>query len=155
MAGGYKDKRDEYHGPKQLGALTAGIARPVLRKLVPGSAQVLTDWEALVGPGLAARTLPRRLDRGTLVIACSGPTAMELTMLGPALIGRINSGLGRAAVQRLRFIQAVVKGPAPRPAPPPPVVLPAGISARLAAAPEGPLRDALEKLAQGVYRKGG
>ena len=33
-----------------------------------------------------------------------------------------------------------------------PAALPAALDARLAAMPEGPLRDALAKLAQGVYR---
>jgi hypothetical protein len=111
----------------------------------------MAEWEALVGPGLAGRTTPRALDRGTLTIACAGPVAMELTMLGPQVIARINAGLGRAVVQRLRFIQAAVPRPAPR-AVPAPIDLPPEWHDRLAAMPEGPLRDALAKLAQGVYR---
>lgn len=139
-------------GPRALGALMPPLTRPVLRRLHPGAAQLMAEWEALVGPGLASRTTPRRLDRGTLTIACAGPVAMELTMLGPQVIGRINAGLGRPVVQRLRFIQAAAARPAPRPSPRP-VTLPDAAQARLAAVPEGPLRDALAKLAQGVYRK--
>ncbi len=130
------------------------LTRPVLRRLHPGAAQLMAEWEALVGPGLAGRTTPRSLERGTLTIACAGPMAMELTMLGPQVIARINAGLGRTAVQRLRFIQAAVPRPAPRPAPPA-VDLPAAVDDRLAGMPEGPLRDALAKLAQGVYREPG
>ena len=128
------------------------MTRPVLRRLHPGAAQLMAEWEVLVGPGLAGRTTPRALDRGTLTIACAGPVAMELTMLGPQVIARINAGLGRAVVQRLRFSQAAVARPAPRAAPPP-TSLPPELDGRLASLPEGPLRDALAKLAQGVYRK--
>lgn len=139
------------YGTRPLGALLPQITRPVLRRLHPGAAQLMAEWESLVGPGLAARTTPRALDRGTLTIACAGPVAMELTMLGPQVMARINAGLGRPAVQRLRFIQAATARPVPRPVAVPEQPTPA--DARLAAMPEGPLRDALAKLAQGVYRK--
>jgi hypothetical protein len=108
-----------------------------------------------VGPALAAVTSPLRLTSGTLTLACAGPVAMELQHLGPELIGRINGQLGRAVVERLRFVQQTPAG-APRPAPPVarPARIPEGVQDRLAALPEGELRDALEKLAQGLYRKG-
>jgi hypothetical protein len=131
----------------------APLTRPVLKRLHPGAAQVMAEWENLVGPGLASRTTPRALDRGALTIACAGPVAMELTMLAPQVMARINAGLGRVAVTKLRFIQArTAPPPAPR-APLPDAALPAPIAQKLDAMPEGPLRDALAKLAQGVYRK--
>ena len=148
---GYTAPARTGYGPRALGALMPPLTRPVLRRLHPGAAQLMAEWEALVGPGLAGRTTPRALDRGTLTIACAGPVAMELTMLGPQVIARINAGLGRAVVQRLRFVQAARARPAPR-APAPPVALPPALDDRLASLPEGPLRDALAKLAQGVYR---
>jgi hypothetical protein len=131
----------------------APLTRPVLKRLHPGAAQVMAEWENLVGPGLAARTTPRALDRGTLTIACAGPVAMELTMLAPQVMARINAGLGRVAVTKLRFVQAKTPPP-PVPKPPPmEVALPVPLAGELDAMPEGPLRDALAKLAQGVYRK--
>jgi hypothetical protein len=56
-------------------------------------------------------------------------------------------------VERLRFVQqapagAPVATPRPRP-----VTLPDTVEARLSAMPEGELREALAKLARGVYRK--
>lgn len=142
-----------FHGPVPLGALMAPLTRPVLRKLHPGSAQLMAEWEALVGPSLATRARPRRLERGVLTVACSGPVAMELTMLAPQVIERINAGLGRAAVKSLRFVQAAMPPP-PRPKP---VAgqqpLPPAMAARLETMAEGPLRDALARLAAGVYRK--
>jgi hypothetical protein len=131
----------------------APLTRPVLRRLHPGAAQVMAEWENLVGPGLASRTTPRALDRGTLTIACAGPVAMELTMLAPQVMARINAGLGRVAVTKLRFLQAKTAAPPPPKLPATPVALPAPMAAKLDSMPEGPLREALAKLAQGVYRK--
>jgi hypothetical protein len=131
----------------------APLTRPVLRRLHPGAALVMAEWENLVGPGLASRTTPRALDRGTLTIACAGPVAMELTMLAPQVMARINAGLGRVAVTKLRFVQAKTAAPPPVKLPPAPVALPAPLLEKLDCMPEGPLREALAKLAQGVYRK--
>ena len=141
--------------PLPLGSLIPAVTRPAFRKRSPAGAQLLADWAQIVGPALAAVTSPLRLTSGTLTLACAGPVAMELQHLGPELIGRINGQLGRAVVERLRFVQQAPAG-APRAAAPVarPARIPDGVQDRLAALPEGELRDALEKLAQGLYRKG-
>jgi hypothetical protein len=148
------DKPDEtppsrhIYGPRPVGALLPALVRPAFRKRAPATAQVLADWEAIVGPALAAVTTPRKLFSGTLAIACAGPVAMELQHLSTELMARINGNLGRVAVTRLRFIQdvppALPLAPPPRP--------PAREAARRAVAdlPEGPLRDALEALGRVV-----
>jgi len=142
--------------PLPLGALIPSITRPAFRKRSPAGAQILADWAQIVGPALAAATSPLRLTSGTLTLACSGPVAMELQHLAPELIGRINGQLGRAVVEKLRFVQQAPAGSpraaAPRPAAAVPV--PASVQDRLAALPEGELRLALENLARGVYRRG-
>ena len=139
--------------PVPVGQLIPRLTRPAFRKRSPAGAQVMADWPQVVGPALAAVTSPIRLSAGTLTLACSGPVAMELQHLAPELIARINGHLGRVAVERLRFVQQAPAG-APRPAAPPPAApLPAPVRDRLAGLPEGELRDALEKLARGVYRR--
>ena len=142
--------------PLPLGALIPSITRPAFRKKSPAGAQILADWAQIVGPALAAATSPLRLTSGTLTLACSGPVAMELQHLGPELIGRINGQVGRAVVERLRFVQQAPAGSpraaAPRPTSAAPV--PTSVQDRLAALPEGELRLALENLARGVYRRG-
>jgi hypothetical protein len=75
-------------------------------------ASILEDWEALVGPEIAARSQPVKLAVGSLTLACAGPDALELQHRAPALIGRINQALGGAPVTRLKFVAAVA-GPAP------------------------------------------
>lgn len=142
--------------PLPLGSLIPAVTRPAFRKRSPAGAQLLADWAQIVGPALAAVTSPLRLTSGTLTLACAGPVAMELQHLGPELIGRINGQLGRAVVERLRFVQQAPAG-APRPATPRSAQqarIPGGVQDQLAALPEGELREALEKLAQGLYRQG-
>ncbi|WP_439599389.1 DUF721 domain-containing protein [Falsiroseomonas sp.] len=139
--------------PLPLSALIPRLTRPAFRKRSPAGAQLMADWADIVGPALAATTQPLRVTAGTLTIACSGPVAMELQHLAPELIGRINAHFGRVAVERLRFVQQAPPGAARAAPRPRPVELPAPVTARLAELPAGELRDALAKLALGVYRK--
>ncbi len=136
------------YGPRAVGALVPALVRPAFRKRAPATAQVLADWEAIVGPAIAAVSVPRKLFGGTLAIACSGPLALELQHLAPQLMERINRHLGRIAVTRLRFVQ---DAPPARAAPRPP--RPAAVAqarAAVAGLPEGELRDALEALGRAV-----
>jgi hypothetical protein len=144
-----KGRADTRHiwGPRQLGALIPPLVRPAFRKRSPATAQVLADWEQIVGPAIAAVTVPRKLFQATLAIACAGPIAMELQHLAPVLIGRINAHMGQVIVTRLRFVQDL---PPAKPAAP--VRIPATEAAHRAVTglPEGPLRDALESLGRMV-----
>lgn len=136
------------YGPRPVGALVPALVRPAFRRRAPATAQVLADWEAIIGPALAAVTTPRKLFSGTLVIGCAGPVAMELQHMAEPLMARINGHLGSIAVTRLRFVQ---DAPLARPAPPPP--RPQAIAAArraVASLPEGRLRDALESLGRVV-----
>ncbi|MCC6719434.1 MAG: DUF721 domain-containing protein [Acetobacteraceae bacterium] len=136
------------YGPRAVGALVPALVKPAFRQRAPATAQVLADWEAIMGPAIAAVSVPRKLFAGTLAIGCSGPMAVELQHLAPQLIDRINRHLGRIAVTRLRFVQ---DAPPPRPAPRPP--RPAAVAqarAAVAGLPEGALRDALEALGRAV-----
>lgn len=143
------DKGRHVYGPRAVSALVPALVRPAFRKRNPAAAQVLADWEAIAGPGLAVEAMPRRLSGGTLSIACSGPKAVELQHQSDVLIERVNSHLGRIAVRRLRFVQDPPLQAAPTPKPPQPHALQAAEAAVAGLAP-GPLRDALEKLGQAV-----
>ncbi len=142
MAG---DDRGIPRGPRPLGVLIPAITRPAFRKRAPAAAQVLADWEAVIGPALAAVTVPRRLHGGTLTLACSGPVAMELQHLSEWVLARVNAYLGSRAVERLRIIQGVLPAP-PNPAPP---VKPRP-DPKLPGIPPGPLRDALAALGRAM-----
>jgi hypothetical protein len=146
-----KSSRRHVYGPRPVGVLVPGVVRPAFRRRAPATAQVLADWDAIVGPAIAAVTTPRKLFAGTLAIACSGPMAVELQHLSDQLIGRINGHLGQVAVTRLRFMQEM-KPATPAPPPPRPRAI-AAAKAAVATLPAGELRDALAALGRAVLAR--
>ncbi len=132
--------------PQALGAVLLPLVRPALRKRAPSIAALLAEWEAVVGPAIAAVTVPKRLAAGTLTLAASPPIALELQHLGPQLLARINAYLGTEAAVRLRFAPSAAS-PVPRLVPPPPSPEDlARVAAAVAPLPDGNLRSALEAL---------
>lgn len=145
-------ERRHVYGPRPVAALLPGLTRAAFRRRAPGTAQVLADWGNIVGPALAAVTLPRRLAQGTLTIACSGPIAMELQHLSSELIARINTALGAGVVTALRFVQIVPESPALAPPPRKPSAHSrARAESAVESLPSGELRDALTALGRAVF----
>ena len=141
------------YGPRPLGALVPGIARPALRKRSPAAAQMMADWPSIVGPALAALTLPKKLIAGRLTIACTGPVAMELQHLAPQLIARINVHLGAVVVERLGFAPASDAEPAPPSAAQPTEDTRRRVEQAVGLLPEGDLRAALAALGRAVLTR--
>lgn len=140
-------------GPRALGALLGPMLRPAFaRRRAPAIAQLAADWPTIVGPRLAEMTTPRRLAAGSLTLACAGPVALEVQHLSPALIERINTHLGRRAVERLRLVQdllaPLVATPAESAADPAAL---AAIEERLDGIPPSQLRDALAALGRAIH----
>jgi len=136
---------------RSVAALVPRIARPVFQKRSPASAQLLADWDEIVGPELASVTYAKRFAAGTLTIACTGVVALELQHRVELLRGRINGALGRMLVDRIKFVQEAAR------VSPAAVVKPAvreRVSLATAGLPEGPLRAALEALGTAVMAKG-
>jgi hypothetical protein len=154
MAKDSEDRRFVW-GPRPLGTLIPHLTRPVFRKKSPAGALLMADWAEIVGPSLAAVTSPKRVTAGTLTIGCVGPVAMELSHLAPQLIERINAQLGKPVVERLRFVQQAAGAAPARPPPKPEAALPERVETGLGNLPAGDLREALAKLARGVYRNRG
>jgi hypothetical protein len=149
------DARHVY-GARSLGALLPKVTRPAFRRRAPATAQVLSDWPAIVGPAIAAVAVPRRLVSGTLTITCTGPIAMELQYLGAELRGRINAHLGGEVVKGLRFVQTIAPAdPAPaaelRIKPDPADM--AKAAAAVAGLAEGELRTALAALGSAMLAR--
>jgi hypothetical protein len=132
-----------------LGSLVPQVTRQTFRKHNPASAQILADWEIIVGPKVASMTVPHRLARGVLTIACAGPAAMDLHYMGVEVINRINTHLGGQPVHSLKFTQAGM----PRPVSPVRVLPPEAIQeaeAAVADLPDGDLKSALAALGRVV-----
>ena len=142
-------------GPRPLAALLPRLTRPVFKRRSPAAAHLITDWPEIVGPALAAQSMPLRLVGGTLTLRCADPMAMELQHMAPQLVARINTVLGQRLVERLRFVQGSMPAPAPKARCPAPVALPARVGEALDSVPDPELRAALARLGQGVYRRRG
>lgn len=137
-------------GPRGIAAVLAPITRPAFRRRAPAATQLMADWPQLAGPELAARAAPLKFAGGTLTLGCTGPTAMELQLAAPQIIGRLNLALGQSMIERLRFEQQAPRPPATppaRPKPRHPVPPPADL-------PPGKLGEALARLYQGLKSRG-
>ncbi len=131
-----------FEGPRTLASLLPAITRPAFRTRAPASTQLMSDWPALVGPGIASAASPRRFSGGTLTLAVAGPAALELQHQATELIARINTALGSRLVERLRFVQDGVPDGAAAAPPRMPDPTPVPVEGL----PDGPLHDALARL---------
>jgi predicted nucleic acid-binding Zn ribbon protein len=85
-----------------LAGFTAGLAPATTL------ARVQACWRDVVGEGVGEETQPVSEHDGVVTVACrSSVWAQELDLLGPELVGRVNTALGtdggRGAVAGLRF----------------------------------------------------
>jgi hypothetical protein len=147
---GIATKERHVYGPRPVSVLVPALTRAAFRRRAPGAAQVIADWDAIVGPALSNTTTPRRLSGGTLTIACGGPIAMELQHMAGELISRINTHLGVQLVKTLRFEQTMVHPPAVAPPRPVDPAIARQVDEAVASVPEETLRTALASLGRAV-----
>lgn len=116
-------------GPKALADAVARITKPAFGKRGLSSAAIVEQWPVIIGPELAAHSVPERIiyrkgerTGGTLCLRIdSGSFATELQHLQPLLIERVNGYIGYRAVADLKMIQGPLP---PREEPSPPRVRP-------------------------------
>jgi hypothetical protein len=162
--GGAEDSRARRRAG--LHALAKTLPKITKRALgVRGFAEagLLGDWPNIVGKEIAARCLPRKLERprpgrrgeAVLTLRVEAGCAIELQHLEPVLIERINGYFGYRAVGRLRLLQAPMP-PSRSPQEPPPRPLGPGaesaLRGRLGLVEDPELRAALERLGRAVLR---
>jgi hypothetical protein len=123
-------------------------------------ADVVANWEAIVGSDLAAVSAPERIrwprgsgeeaqkQGGTLVIRAAPGRALELQYEASRIIARINSYFGYGAIAGIKVIQAQ-ELPSPSAKAPSLPEKPV-CEQQLAALDESPLKAALERLGRGV-----
>jgi hypothetical protein len=144
---------------RAIAAEVPRIAGAALGKRGFGEAQLVTQWETVVGPELAAEISPERLTfsrgerkQGNLRLRVSSAFAVEAQHLEPVIIERINGFFGYQAVARITLVQG------PPLSSPPVVAKPRPLSAeetktldrRLADVGDPTLRDALQRLGAAV-----
>ena len=96
----------------QVARLLGGILDPAARRRGFAEASLLADWATIVGPALARRCQPVRVDYapgrrsgGTLLLQVGGAAALEIQHAAPQLLERINAYFGHKAVRQLRLMQ--------------------------------------------------
>lgn len=104
--------------------------------------RLLTHWEEIVGPQIAAACRPVEVKYGregmgaALTLLVSGPMAPMVEMQKAQILDRVNACYGYRAIARLRITQTAATGFAPMPA-----AAPAGFAEAqdgFAAAPKAP-----------------
>lgn len=95
-------------GPRPLRALVKQWRPKALDQsplnLDQALAQVALAWTAAVGSGVAARSRPFKLQRGTLfVLTASSAWSDELSLLAPRIVEALQHSCPRAGVRQLRF----------------------------------------------------
>jgi predicted nucleic acid-binding Zn ribbon protein len=67
--------------------------------------RLVREWEAVVGPELAARTAPRSLQGGVLVVAASAPAwAVQVRFLAREIARAADHAVGQGSVREVRVI---------------------------------------------------
>lgn len=147
---------------RQVARLLGAILDPAARRRGFTEASLLADWSTIIGPVLARRCQPLRVEHapgrrrgGTLVLQTSGAAAIEVQHASPQLIERINTYFGHRAIRQLRLLQIPLP-PVPPPVPPPAPLRPedeAEIAAGVSSVDDGELREALRALGRAVRRR--
>lgn len=118
--------------PVPVSDLATAILDPVLRKRAGISIGLVQAWEEIVGPRLAGRSRPEKIqwprrpplagqddafEPAVLVIACEGAAALALQHETGEVVARVNAYLGYPAIGRIRIVQkpvAQAQKPKPR-----------------------------------------
>jgi predicted nucleic acid-binding Zn ribbon protein len=114
--------------------------------------EVLTGWDAAVGPQIAAHARPSHIANRRLTIVTESPVwTQQLSMLKPELLRRIAVSFGPDTVTELFFVTGKIepgpRGPAPAAARrPAPAALPPAIESELAGISDAEVREAVRSL---------
>jgi hypothetical protein len=113
-------------GPKPLADLVGRSIGALFRRQGFASTEIVTHWDDIVGPEIAAVAEPVRMRwmRGrsgdesapaTLVLRVEGPVALEIQHLADVIIARVNCHVGWLAVGAITLQQAPLMRRRPRP----------------------------------------
>ena len=106
-AGSHQARRQRRDDPAALGAAIDGLIAETGWELAVATGSVFGRWAQIVGPDLAAHTVPDGLADGELTVtADSTAWATQLRLLAAELVRKLNAELGDGAVRRVK-----VRGP--------------------------------------------
>ena len=103
-------------GFTQAGSLIAPQLRKASEKRGFAHTRLLTDWEEIVGPEIAALARPLKVGYAregfgaTLSILVSGAAAPQVQMMVPQIKDRVNACYGYSAISRVVLSQTAASG---------------------------------------------
>lgn len=141
--------------------LIARIIGPVAAKRGFASTDLVASWSEIAGPRIADHSRPEKIawprdpdSPGVLVLRVDGPAAILIQHESDQIVERVNTFMGYRAIDRMRIVQGPLSGAARPEArePTPPAPLPEDVAERIGEiGGDGALREALERLAHGVF----
>ena len=133
--------KKRFGNPVPVSDLAAAVLDPVVRKRTGLSIGLVHSWEEIVGPRIAAKSSPEKLQWPRLQHETS------------EVMGRINAFLGFEAVDRIRIVQKPVALARPQRPTPRALTAPekAAIAAQVRPIEDDGLRAALERLGASVH----
>jgi hypothetical protein len=150
--------------PKPLADLVGQCVSDVFARQGFTSCEIVTHWDDIVGPEVAAIAEPIRMQwirsrdpdespPATLVLRVEGPAALEIQHMSTVIIERVNRYLGWQAVSALALRQAPLARRGRKP--PRPRIdeeAAAAIAARMTGIADDGLRTALGRLGAAIKR---
>ncbi|WP_097928685.1 DUF721 domain-containing protein [Monaibacterium marinum] len=100
----------------QAGSLIAPQLRKASEKRGFAQTRLLTDWDDVVGPEIAALARPVKVGYtkngmgATLTVLVSGAAAPQVQMMAPTIRDRVNACYGYAAISRVSLTQTAPGG---------------------------------------------
>jgi hypothetical protein len=149
--------------PKPLAELVSVCVADVFARQGFTSCEIVTHWDDIVGPEIAALAEPIRMQwvrtrdpheapPATLILRVDGPAALEIAHLRGVILERVNRYLGWQAVDKVALRQAPLIY---RRRPPRPKIdegAAAAIAAQMAGIADDRLRTALGRLGAAIKR---
>jgi hypothetical protein len=149
---------------RSLAELTTGFLAETFKKQGFAATELVTRWQTIVGPEIAAHAEPIKLQwqraegneppqPATLVLRVEGPAAIEIQHLTNVILERVNRFFGWQAVGRIALRQApLTRREAPQPLPAIDQAEAERAAATLTEIGDEGLRMALARLAAAVKR---
>jgi hypothetical protein len=119
------------HDPRKPARRLADLVGPSLAETFKrhgfASTEIVTRWETIVGPEIAAHAEPMKItwprqpeaddaEPATLLLRCEGPAAIEIQHQTNVIVARVNQFLGWRAIGQVRLTQApLARRAKPRP----------------------------------------
>ena len=143
---------------RAVGAVLARVVKPIMRRRGFRDIDLWAHWSVVVGPQLAALSMPERITRrgpdgAVLTVKVEGAMATEVQHMAPLILERLNRHYGSGSIAKLHIIQGPMPPQKQRAARQTPNADErAEAEAALAPFPDGPLKAALARLGARVKK---